>query len=66
MAMSDEEKDRRVEALIDASKRVLDMFRDGYAPTEAQLNRLDGAICGLTTLKVCGHVITEDCYCYDQ
>lgn len=55
--------ERRVEALIVASRTVLQMFREGHNPTERQLSLLDGAICGLTARKMCGHRITEDCYC---
>ena len=61
--MTDEEKDRRVAVLLLASRAVLDMLRSGHQPTEGQLNHLDGAILDLTAEKLCGHVITEDCYC---
>lgn len=61
--MDDDEKDRRVAVLVNASRTVLDMFRRGYNPTEAQLNAVEGGILGLTALKTCGHTVTEDCYC---
>lgn len=63
--MSEDEKERRVAALVAASQTVLSMFRGGHHPTERQLHALDGAIEGLTALKVCGHVVTEDCYCFE-
>ena len=61
--MTDVELEKRIQALILAASTVQKMFRNGYHPTEAQFNALDGAIMALDALKTCGHVIREDCMC---
>ncbi len=54
-------RDDRTQNLIDASRRVLDVFRSGYHPTGNQLNRLDGALMAFDVMKMCGHTRDDDC-----
>lgn len=49
--------------LVRSATLVLDRFRSGYHPSESQLAVLEGALFPFTGLKLCGHVIVEDCEC---
>ncbi len=57
--------DERWEALLNASKHVARAFKNGYHPTFEQLQKLDAAIYGVETLKLCGHRLIEECDCLE-
>lgn len=58
--------ENEVNALVETSKRVLKAFREGRNPTFDQLDRMEAAIEPFVVLKRCGHLIVEECSCYDQ
>lgn len=64
--LSESNVESRWDALLKASKRVLDAFTSGHHPTQYALDRLAGAIAGIETLKTCGHRLIEDCNCEES
>ena len=62
MAMTEQKAD----ALLRAAKKVLETFESGYHPTEYQLRKLRGCIDACEAMKVCGHLVDEDCSCLEE
>ena len=58
--------EEHAERLLKTAKRVLERFEAGYHPSESQLRQLRGAIDACEAMKVCGHLVDEDCYCDDE
>jgi hypothetical protein len=57
--------EERWQLLLAASKRVLLALRQGRNPTFSQLDKLDAAIESLEAEKICGHLLREECDCYE-
>lgn len=58
--------EQRWEFLLVAAKCVHQAFRDGRNPTFEQLEKLDSAIQGIETMKICGHRLVDECDCAEQ
>ena len=57
------EMDNNTEALVRSAKSVLNALKDGRNPTFDQLTHLEGALWPFVAMKLCGHVVMEDCDC---
>ena len=57
--------DEKLEHLITVGRALLKTWLDGYHPTEAMLNRFDGALAAYDTMLLCGHRLMDDCMCND-
>ena len=49
-----------------AASTVLDTFQSGYHPSESQLKVLEGALFPFVGMKLCSHIIIEECDCDEE
>lgn len=63
MADEPEINTSRAPYLLRTAKVVLLAFRAGRNPTFEQLDKLEAAIEGCEAMKICGHLLDEDCEC---
>lgn len=59
-------KEKYCDDLVIAVQRVLLAFRRGDIPTFDQMERMESALFPFQGMKICGHVIAEDCDCVEQ
>lgn len=52
--------------MLRTAKAVLLAFRAGRNPTFEQLDKLEAAIDGCEAMKICGHLLDEDCLCGEE
>lgn len=64
--MTEEAKEKAVNALVLTAGRVLKAFQSGKHPTFEQLAKLQGALFPFTNDKLCGHRISEECDCAED
>lgn len=53
----------RVADLVKAAWRVLTALKSGHHPTFEQIEKLEGTLAPFTEMKICGHIIDEECSC---